>query len=152
MQWVRKKKINSCFISIYLSSFYRLPDRTKINLNRQRMISSAENTKQYSNDYHYDATRLQHVYEKPAEIFVINGDCLDTVQYLKKKYPTCNPVVLNMANANCPGGGWRNGLYFCFVYFNHTNLFIFIQVVELKKRIYIAVQIYFNVLKILIIS
>ena len=32
-----------------------------------------------------------------AEIFVINGDCLDAVMYFKDKYPQSNPVVLNMA-------------------------------------------------------
>jgi hypothetical protein len=74
------------------------------------MIHSAENTTQYSDDYEYDKTRQQCSFEQPAKIYVVNGDCLDTVLHFKAKHPDCNPVVLNMANANTPGGGWRHGL------------------------------------------
>jgi len=100
-----------------LSSFYRLPDRTRIELDQNIMGYSAQNSKQYGNDYEYNTDRQQFSYKQLAKIFVVNGDCLDTVLYLKKKYPTSNPVVLNMANAHSPGGGWRNGLYFSVWFF-----------------------------------
>jgi hypothetical protein len=79
-------------------------------MNNDMMTYAAENTKQYSNDNKYDTSRQERSYKEPVEILVVNGDCLDTVRCLKKKYPTSNPVVLNMAAANCPGGGWRDGL------------------------------------------
>ncbi len=94
---------------MYSSSFYRLSNHARITLDNNKMIYAAENTKQYSNDYEYDIVRQERSYEQPAEIFVVNGDCLDTVRWFKEKYPTSNPVVLNMAAANCPGGGWRDG-------------------------------------------
>ena len=74
------------------------------------MIHAAQITKQYSNDYEYDTKQQQRSYEKPVDIFVVNGDCLDVVMSFKKKYPNCNPVVLNMAAAKSPGGGWRQGM------------------------------------------
>jgi len=81
------------------------------------MAYSAQNSRQYGNDYRYDTVRQQFSYEQPAKIFVVNGDCLDAVLCFKNKYPTSNPVVLNMANAHSPGGGWRNGLYFSVWFF-----------------------------------
>jgi hypothetical protein len=86
------------------------------------MAHAAQSSKQYSNNYKYDANRQQRVYEQPVKIFVVDGDCLDTVRHFKKRHPTSNPVVLNMANAYTPGGGWRNGLYFSF-FFYRQNLF-----------------------------
>lgn len=78
------------------------------------MILAAENTKQYNGYEDFNINQSQNSYGESAQIFVVNGDCLDTVQYFKTKYPTCNPAVLNMANAHCPGGGWRQGLHIFF--------------------------------------
>jgi hypothetical protein len=114
------------------------------------MAAAAVNGKRYDDDYEYDSIRQQRSYDQPAKIMVINGDCLDTVMHIKKKYPDCNPVVLNMANAHSPGGGWRDGLsYLVFLFKNYLK---FVKVVEHKKKIFIVVQIYFNVLKILTIN
>jgi hypothetical protein len=88
------------------------------------MAHAAQGSKQYSNHYKYDTNRQQRVYEQPVEIIVVNGDCLDIVRRFKEKHPNSNPVVLNMANADTPGGGWRNGLYFSF-FFNRRNSFLF---------------------------
>jgi hypothetical protein len=108
---------------------------------------------QYSNNYEYNDNRQQRVYEEPVKIFVVNGDCLDTVRRLKMKYPDSNPVLLNMANAHTPGGGWRSGSYFSlFFLIMEFDFFAFVKVVELKKKIFIVVQIYFNVSKIPIIN
>ena len=114
------------------------------------MTAAAINGKRYNDDYEYDSIRQQRSYDQPAKIMVINGDCLDTVIHIKEKYPDCNPVVLNMANANSPGGGWRDGLlYLVFLFKNYLKS---VKVVEHKKKIFIVVQIYFNVLKILTIN
>ncbi len=107
---------------MHSSSFYRLPNGIKIELDKNKMTLAAENTKQYDNDYAYHTNRQQRSYEQPAEILVVDGDCLDAVLCFKEKYSNCNPVVLNMANANSPGGGWRNGLHFIF----ELSKFIFI--------------------------
>jgi len=90
--------------------FYRLPDGTKINLDKNRMAAAARNTRQYGNDFEYNAARQQPIDEQPCRIFVIDGDCLDAVMFFKNKYPRSNPVVLNMASRNHPGGGWKNGI------------------------------------------
>ena len=37
----------------------------------------------------------------------MNADCVDAAAALREA--GYNPVVLNMANAYTPGGGWRNG-------------------------------------------
>ncbi|UJR23370.1 hypothetical protein I4U23_026379 [Adineta vaga] len=107
-RWMRKF-IQIQTINAVCNSFYRLPDGTKIPLDADRMDRAAENTKLYSDDHEYDIVRQQRLYNQPTEICVVDGDCLDTFLSLKKKYPNCNPLVLNMANAFSPGGGWRDG-------------------------------------------
>jgi len=74
------------------------------------MVYAAQNTRQYGNDFEYNAALQQSIDEQPCEIFVIDGDCLDAVMFFKEKYPQSNPVVLNMASKRNPGGGWKNGL------------------------------------------
>ncbi|CAF2424867.1 unnamed protein product [Rotaria sp. Silwood2] len=100
-----RKLVQIQTINAVCNGFYRLPDSTRIDLDIDTMTHAAENTKMYSNNYEYDASRQQRSYDQPAKIFVVNGDCLDTVMHFKEKYSDCNPVVLNMAAANCPGGG-----------------------------------------------
>jgi uncharacterized protein (TIGR02452 family) len=87
------------------------------------MSYAAQNTRQYDNDYEYNATLQQSIYEQRSPIIVIDGDCLDVVMYFKDKYPQSNPVVLNMASARNPGGGWKNGLY-NLIYLMILNYFI----------------------------
>jgi hypothetical protein len=89
------------------------------------MSSAARNTKPYENDYMYDATLQEKSYEQPARILVVDGDCLDVVMCFKNKYRSCNPIVLNMASANNPGGGWRNGLFICSIVFQNIEFFSF---------------------------
>ena len=109
---LNKYKNDKIYVAlIILFSFYRLPDGTEIQLDKDKMFDAAMNSKLYKDNYEYDSTRQQRSYDEPAKIFVINGDCLDTVMYIKNTYPNCNPVVLNMANAVSPGGGWRDGLF-----------------------------------------
>ncbi|CAF4548235.1 unnamed protein product [Rotaria sp. Silwood1] len=104
-----RKLVQIQTINAVCNGFYRLPDSTRIELDNDRMVHAAQNTKMYSNDYKYDANLQRRTYDQPAKIFVVNGDCLDTVIHFKEKYSVCNPIVLNMAAANCPGGGWRKG-------------------------------------------
>ena len=73
------------------------------------MLQAAQQSELYENDHHYDTARQSYRFKDPARILVVNGDCLDTVRYFKARHPSSNPVVLNMANAYTPGGGWRNG-------------------------------------------
>jgi uncharacterized protein (TIGR02452 family) len=75
------------------------------------MAYAAQNTRQYGNDYEYDADLQRSMYKQSSQIVVIDGDCLDAVMFFKDKYPQSNPVVLNMASARNPGGGWKNGLF-----------------------------------------
>jgi uncharacterized protein (TIGR02452 family) len=111
-------------ILFYLCSFYRLSNGTKIDLDKSKMTEAAQTTKQYSNEYEYDMKRQRRSYEQPVEIFVVNADCLDLVMCFKKKYPDCNPVVLNMASATSPGGGWRHGIR-VFVFWSYIYLLLF---------------------------
>lgn len=79
-------------------------------MDRGRMEYASHHTKQYRNDHLYDNALQERSFEEPAKLFVINGDCLETAIALKHVFPQCHPAVLNMASANHPGGGWRNGL------------------------------------------
>ncbi|CAF3853399.1 unnamed protein product [Rotaria magnacalcarata] len=96
-------------INAVCNGFYRLLDNTRIQLHADMMANAALNTKQYSNNYQYDTSRQQRSYDQRTKIFVVNGDCLDIASCFREKYQNCSPVVLNMASATCPGGGWRHG-------------------------------------------
>ena len=74
------------------------------------MLRAAQQTKFYENEHHYDTAGQSYKSKDPTKILVVNGDCLDTVRCFKARYPSSNPVVLNMANAYTPGGGWRHGM------------------------------------------
>ena len=113
-------------------------------LDKGRMHRSAQRTRDYSNNNLYDETRLEKQYEQAARIVVIDGDCLDVAICLKKIYPDCHPVVLNMASAHNPGGAWRNGkrMINCHLISFGKKLF---KVLELRRKIYIVEQICFNV-------
>jgi len=93
--------------SRYSFSFYRLPDGKRVELDNDSLAIAARETKQYTDNYRYKKSTTSN--NDSAEIIIVNGDCLDVARHFKKKYPESNPVVLNMANADTPGGGWRNG-------------------------------------------
>lgn len=42
-----------------------------------------------------------------AQVNIVNGDTIDVAYRLQRE--GLNPLVLNMASAWCPGGGWRKG-------------------------------------------
>ncbi|CAF2409311.1 unnamed protein product [Rotaria sp. Silwood2] len=104
-----RKLVQIQTINAVCNAFYRLPDGTKIDLDNNKMVYAAQNTRQYANDHKYDFTLQERSYEELSEILVVDGDCHDMVLCFKNKYPKCNPVVLNMASANNPGGASRNG-------------------------------------------
>lgn len=87
-----------------------MPDGREVKLDQTLMLQAAQRTQLYENNHQYNTARQSCTFNDPARILVVNGDCLDTVRYFKAKYPSSNPVVLNMANAYTPGGGWRNGI------------------------------------------
>ena len=95
---------------VNLFRFYRLADCTKIDLDKNRMAAAAQNTRPYGNDFAYNPALQGVSHEQPSQIVVIDGDCLDAAMFFKTKYPRSNPVVLNMASKNNPGGGWKNGI------------------------------------------
>ncbi|CAF0797713.1 unnamed protein product [Adineta ricciae] len=108
-RWMRKL-IQIQTINAVFNGFYRLSDGTKVRLDIDRMNWAAENSKLYEGyDDEYSPTQQERSYKQRAEIYVVDGDCLDTVRCFKKNRSNCNPVVLNMANAFTPGGGWRDG-------------------------------------------
>ncbi|CAF3337214.1 unnamed protein product [Rotaria socialis] len=96
-------------INAVCNGFYRLPDTTKIDLNKHKMANAAQSTRQYTNDYEYDEALQQRSCEQATQILVVNGDCLDVAICLKTRYPKANTAVLNMASSRKPGGGWKNG-------------------------------------------
>ena len=53
------------------------------------------------------STNWQQQRRCAGSIEVVNADCVDAAAALRGA--GYNPVVLNMANAYTPGGGWRNG-------------------------------------------
>ena len=53
------------------------------------------------------STNWQQQRRCAGSIEVVNADCVDAATALREA--GYNPVVLNMANAYTPGGGWRNG-------------------------------------------
>jgi len=46
-------------------------------------------------------------YKQPAQVRIVNGDTIDVAFQLQQE--GLNPLVLNMASAYKPGGGWRKG-------------------------------------------
>ena len=80
-------------------------------LDKNLMTAAARNTREYLNDFQYDPAVYESVNKEASQVVVIDGDCLDAVMFFKSKYPDCNPVVLNMASARNPGGGWKNGMF-----------------------------------------
>jgi uncharacterized protein (TIGR02452 family) len=51
--------------------------------------------------------RILNTVQQTTQITVVNGDTIDVVFQLRQE--GLNPVVLNMASAWTPGGGWRKG-------------------------------------------
>jgi uncharacterized protein (TIGR02452 family) len=75
-------------------------ENKKINIDKLSILNCINKTIKYS---YFDLKIPPINYD--GKIKIINDDCLDLALSLKD----CNPVLLNMANTNNPGGGYKHG-------------------------------------------
>eukprot|EP01027_Heterolobosea_sp_BB2_P023774 GEZU01035771.1.p1 GENE.GEZU01035771.1~~GEZU01035771.1.p1 ORF type:complete len:413 (-),score=88.07 GEZU01035771.1:44-1282(-) len=88
---------------------YTLPDGTVVKLNGEELKNASINSKYYRDNHKFIIMPSDKVFAK-TEVRVIEGDCIAAALWLKRtanlKMP---PLVLNMASARHPGGGYKSG-------------------------------------------
>jgi uncharacterized protein (TIGR02452 family) len=101
---LRIDTMNETF-SAFVHLSYLLEDSTEIKLDSKLVLYAPLNTKSYNKETKYQFPESK-TFETKIEI--VEGDCLEIGLFFKNKM-NLNPVVLNMANENHPGGGYRHG-------------------------------------------
>lgn len=86
---------------------YRHGDQGWVRLPKDFIVAMTKATQSYSNSSPAFSTTWESRYMAETAIEVVNADCIDAAAVLKAK--GYNPVILNMANAHTPGGGWKTG-------------------------------------------
>lgn len=87
---------------------YSHGDQGWVRLPKNFIVAMTRATQSYSNSSPaLSAAREPRYLLAETAIEVVNADCIDAAAVLKSK--GYNPVILNMANAHTPGGGWKTG-------------------------------------------
>ncbi|KAJ3050366.1 hypothetical protein HK097_008672, partial [Rhizophlyctis rosea] len=85
---------------------YTASDGSTVTLSLSTLLGPTTHTQTYTTAPKLLPTSASLHFTTPI-VYVTEGDCLTVAQELKNN--GLNPVVLNMANAEHPGGGWQWG-------------------------------------------
>lgn len=97
--------IKCCTRNIYPYGPTSIP--TKLYEEAEKVVQQAKSTKFYNLTQQYQFTLPPNLPTYNTFIEVVEGDCLD--EAIRLKSLGLNPVILNMASAKRPGGGYRTG-------------------------------------------
>lgn len=112
----RRRVIQAGTFSACTNGYYYLENGEKVDLDTVSLFNSSKMTENFLYESKFkgdDSVQVLEIkiHEKKdfeTKVFVIEGDCLETSIWLKKKYG-CEPLCLNMASDKTPGGGYRGG-------------------------------------------
>lgn len=89
-----------------------------ISLRKDLLESASIQSKFYKNESLVVSNNGNASESSLTKVMVFNGDCLDVAFYIQDelikegKFPQERVAVLNMANPNTPGGGYKGGMYY----------------------------------------
>src|SRR5690606_31252339 len=86
-------------VDICLRGKYFLNATTVVQLSKKFILESVKNSKMYPSDCKFQ----NFTKNESSQIFIVDGDCLETALLFKQHY-NVNPIVLIMASRSHPGG------------------------------------------------
>lgn len=87
--FIQMQTVNAC-----LRGRYFLEDGAPVNLDKKRLFQAASGTKRYDSNYEYHLSDKHVRFEEPAEVMVVDGDCLEAALWLQQERKL-NPVLLS---------------------------------------------------------
>ena len=95
-----------------LGNRYYLVNGEMVNIDKNRLVQAIKRTKRVDFDVNSLQIHPESVHEEQMNVstqyWVVDGDCLDAAVIARQHYGQ-RTVILNMASASNPGGGWTKG-------------------------------------------